>query len=120
MNREIHTIDAAGVSLGRVATQVAVLLMGKNKASYVPYKDEGDKVVITNYSKMKFTGANKMEQKRYYRPTKRVGGLKSETLRDLWDRRPEEVLKRAVLGMLPKNTLRKAMIKRLSINDSTE
>ncbi|MDZ4221286.1 MAG: 50S ribosomal protein L13 [Patescibacteria group bacterium] len=116
MQREMHNIDASGVSLGRVAAKAAVLLMGKNKASYVPYKDEGDQVIVANYAKMKITG-DKMEQKRYYRPTTRPGSLKSETMRELMARRPQEVLKRAVYGMLPKNTLRKEMIKRLTIKD---
>lgn len=116
MQRETHIINASGVSLGRIAAQSAVLLMGKNKASYVPYKDEGDLVVVTNYTKMKITG-DKMVQKRYYRPTTRPGSLRSETMRELMARRPQEVLKRAVYGMLPKNTLRKEMIKRLTIKD---
>ncbi|MBU2575536.1 50S ribosomal protein L13 [Patescibacteria group bacterium] len=114
MDRKIHKIDATKVSLGRIATQVAWLLMGKHKASYVPYKDDGDFVVIENLDKMKFTG-NKMEQKKYYRGTTRVGALKSETLRSLWERRPKEVLRKAVMGMLPKNKLRAEMIKRLEI-----
>lgn len=116
MQRATHTIDASGVSLGRVATQAAVLLMGKHKASYVPYQDQGDAVVVTNYRTMKFTGS-KMEQKRYFRPTTRPGSLKSESLRELWNRRPEAVLRKAVYGMLPKNTLRKGMIKRLVIKN---
>lgn len=114
MQRATHTIDASGIPLGRIASQAARLLMGKNKASYVPYKDEGDAVVVTNYAQMKVTGS-KMDQKRYYRPTSRPGSLKSETMRELMNRRPEEVLKRAVYGMLPKNTLRKSMIRRLII-----
>ncbi|MBI1961580.1 MAG: 50S ribosomal protein L13 [Parcubacteria group bacterium] len=118
MQRNTHTIDASGVTLGRVATQAARFLMGKHKASYVPYQDEGDLVVIVNYGSVKFTGS-KMEQKRYFRPTTRPGSLRSETLWQLWQRRPNEVLRKAVYGMLPKNTLRKQMIKRLSINDAT-
>jgi len=117
MQRTTHTIDASGIPLGRVASQIARLLMGKNKASYVPYKDEGDTVVVENYAKMKITG-DKMDQKLYFRPTRRPGSLKSESLRQLLNRRPEEVLKRAVYGMLPKNSLRKSMIKRLLIRDA--
>ncbi|MEK7189281.1 MAG: 50S ribosomal protein L13 [Patescibacteria group bacterium] len=119
MQRTTHTIDASGTPLGRIASRAALLLMGKNKASYVPYKDEGDAVVVENYAKMKITG-DKLEQKRYYRPTKRPGGLKSESMRELLARRPEEVLKRAVYGMLPKNSLRKSMIRRLIIRGVTE
>jgi large subunit ribosomal protein L13 len=116
MERKTHTIDAEKVSLGRVASEVAKLLIGKHKPDYVPYKDQGDNVVVINYSKIKFTGG-KMEKKKYYRPTTRVGALKSETLESLWKRRPNEVLRLAVNGMLPKNSLRKEMIKRLKIQE---
>jgi len=116
MQRETHTIDATEIPLGRLASKIAWLLMGKQKASYVPYKDDGSIVIIENLDKIKFTARNKkMEQKKYYRGTKRVGALKSETLRSLWERRPKEVLRRAVMGMLPKNKLRTQMIKRLEI-----
>lgn len=114
MTRQTRTINAEKASLGRVATEAAHFLMGKHKASYVPYKDEGDIVVVENLDKVKFTG-NKMSQKLYYRPTQRVGHLKSETLFSLWGRRPKEVLRKAVFGMLPKNKLRPEMIKRLKI-----
>jgi len=114
MQRATHTIDASKRTLGRLATEVAKLLMGKHKPAYVPYKDEGDMVLITNAKALVFTG-NKMNQKLYYRPTTRVGALKSESLAHLWERRPEEVIRKAVYGMLPKNSLRKEMIKRLKI-----
>lgn len=114
MDRKTHKIDATGIALGRIATQIAWILMGKQKASYVPYKDDGDFVIVENLDKLKFTG-KKMEQKKYYRPTTRVGHLKSETLASLWERRPKEVLRKAVMGMLPKNKLRPKMIKRLEI-----
>jgi large subunit ribosomal protein L13 len=117
MERNTHTIDAKGISLGRVATQVAHLLMGKHKPSYVAYRDLGDRVIVSNLKLIKFTG-NKLEQKKYYRPTTRVGALKSETLASLWKRRPQEVMRKAVMGMLPKNSLRKEMIKRLTIKDA--
>lgn len=116
INREKHTLTAKGVSLGRVATQAADFLMGKNKASYVPYLDQGDFVEVTDFKKVKITG-DKLRQKLYYRPTTRPGSLKSENMATLLARRPHEVLKRAVWGMLPKNTLRKSMIKRLTISD---
>ncbi|MAG28669.1 50S ribosomal protein L13 [bacterium] len=112
------TIDAEGISLGRVAAQAAHILMGKDKANYVPYKDQGGSVVVTNFKKVKITG-NKLEQKRYYSPTTRVGALKSETLGSLMSRRPNEVLRKAVMGMLPKNSLRREMIKRLTIKAET-
>jgi len=116
MERKTHTIDAENVSLGRVASEAAKFLIGKHKPNYVPYKDQGDSVLITNYDKVKFTGG-KMEKKKYYFPTTRVGALKSETLASLWKRRPNEVLRKAVYGMLPKNSLRKEMIKRLKIQE---
>ncbi|MBI4122489.1 MAG: 50S ribosomal protein L13 [Parcubacteria group bacterium] len=116
LQRKKHHIDAGGTSLGRVASQAARLLMGKHKASYVPYLDGGDFVEVTGFKKVKITG-DKRNQKLYFRPTTRPGGLKSENLASLLARRPHEVLKRAVWGMLPKNSLRKEMIKRLSIAD---
>jgi len=100
--------------LGRVATEAAGLLMGKHKPEYVPYKDMGDSVKIAGYAKVKFTG-KKLEQKLMYHSTMRVGKLKSESLANLFKRRPHDVLRRAVYGMLPKNSLRKEMIKRLII-----
>lgn len=107
-----HEIDATGVSLGRVADQAAKFLMGKHKASFVRHRDTGDAVKILNWRQIKFTG-EKLTSKRYYRPTKRPGALKSETLAHLWQRRPQEVIRKAVWGMLPKNSLRKKMIQRL-------
>jgi len=114
INRETHKIDANKIPLGRVATKVAAILMGKTKPSYKPYKDEGDFVVVENFDKIVFTG-NKLKQKMYYKPTNRPGKLKSESLGHLLKRRNIEVLRRAVWGMLPKNTLRKSMIKRLTV-----
>jgi len=112
--RKTHTIDASGLALGRVATQIAWLLMGKHKAAFVRHQDLGDTVKVVNFDKIKFTGS-KLKQKLYYRPTRRVGALKSENLESLLKRRPQEPLRRAVWGMLPKNSLRKEMIKRLII-----
>lgn len=114
IKRAEHTIDAAQKSLGRVATQVASLLMGKHKAEFLRREDRGDTVKVINYGQIVFTG-NKLKQKLYYRPTQRPGKLKSENLESLWQRRPQEVLRQAVWGMLPKNSLRKQMIKRLMI-----
>lgn len=110
--RTMHTIDAAGTPLGRVAAQAAKFLMGKHKASFVRHQDMGDEVQIINWRQVKFTGA-KLKSKLYFRPTKRPGALKSETLSHLWQRRPQEVLRKAIWGMLPKNSLRKKMIQRL-------
>lgn len=115
MNKRVeHIINAKGVSLGRVATQAANFLQGKHKVDFVNRADRGEAVKITNYSQIIFTG-NKLKQKFYYRPTTRPGKLKSENLESLWKRRPKEVLRQAIWGMLPKNSLRKEMIKRLLI-----
>ncbi len=102
------------MALGRLASQAAVFLMGKHKPSFERRVDNGDWVEVVNYSQVKFTG-NKMRDKLYYNETKRPGGLKSENLASLWKRRPHEVLRKAIWNMLPKNTLRKQMIKRLKI-----
>ena len=112
MERKTHTIDATGKVLGRLATQIAVLLRGKHKPTFVPYKDEGDFVVVENIKNIKITG-KKLEQKKYYRHSGYPGGLKEVSLKKLFDERPGEVLKKAIWGMLPRNKLRKEMIKRL-------
>lgn len=112
IKRETHTIDATGKVLGRLATEVAVLLRGKNKPDFLPYKDVGDIVVVVNADKIKITG-RKIEQKKYYHHTGYLGGLKAEPLKTIFSKNPGEVLKRAVFGMLPKNKLRNKWIKRL-------
>ena len=114
MQRNVHAIDAEGKSLGRLAAEAAIFLMGKHKTDYHPRTDSGDFVAVKNFLRVKFTG-NKMEQKLYYRPTRQPGRLRSDKLQDLWARNPKEVLRKAIWGMLPKNSLRSAMIKRLSI-----
>lgn len=112
MERRNHTIDAKNRSLGRLASEIAILLRGKNKPTFVPYKDEGDIVTIKNIEKMRITG-RKIDQKKYYHYSGYSGGLKEIPLKTLWKDNPGDVLKRAVLGMLPKNKLRKEQIKRL-------
>ncbi len=112
MERKTHKIDAAGKSPGRLASEIAILLRGKNKPDFEPYKDEGDEVVVENVEEMQITG-KKLEQKKYYRHSGYPGGLKEEPLSKVMDEKPEEVLRRAVNGMLPKNKLRKKQIKRL-------
>jgi large subunit ribosomal protein L13 len=114
MERKTHTIDAAGKVLGRLASEIAVLLRGKQKPDFVPYKDMGDFVVVKNVEKIKITG-KKLEQKKYYRHSGYLGGLKEIPLKTLFKERPAEVFKKAVLGMLPKNKLRAKMIKRLKL-----
>lgn len=110
--RRIHKIDAAKIPLGRLATQAAILLRGKHKPDFVPYLDRGDYVVVTNYEKIILTG-RKREQKIYYHHSGYPGHLKETPVKRLLASRPEEVIRRAVYQMLPKNKLRAKMIKRL-------
>lgn len=113
IKRETQTIDATGKSLGRLAVQVAVLLRGKHKPNFVPYKDMGDVVIVKNADKIKFTG-NKLENKKYFRFTGYLGNLKTTTLGEFLEKKgPKEVLRSAVMGMLCKNKLRAKQIKRL-------
>jgi large subunit ribosomal protein L13 len=112
MKRETHIIDATGKVLGRLASQIAILLMGKQKPNYDPSKDMGDVVIVKNVDKIKFTG-KKLEKEKYYRHSGYIGGLKEIPIKKIFKEKPEFLLKKAVQGMLPKNKLRKRMIKRL-------
>jgi len=114
MERQTHTIDATGKVLGRLASEIVILLRGKQKPDFFPYKDMGDFVIVKNVGKLKITG-KKLEKKKYYRHSEYIGGLKTIPLKKEFAERPAEVLRRAVLGMLPKNKLRSRMIKRLKI-----
>jgi len=109
-----YTIDASGKVLGRLAAEIAVLLRGKNKPDFSPHIDAGDTVVVINTSKIKITG-KKAEQKKYYRHSGYVGGIKEISYKEFFKKNPNQVLKRAVYGMLPKNKLRAKMIKRLKL-----
>lgn len=112
--RRWHLIDAQGQILGRLSTKVARFLMGKDKVEYVPYLDLGDYVVVINAKNVAVTG-RKETDKIYYRHSGYPGGLKAETLRELRQRRPEEIIRRAVKGMLPQNKLGRRMITRLHL-----
>jgi large subunit ribosomal protein L13 len=112
MKRKTHTIDATGKVLGRLASEIAILLQGKHKPDFVPYKDMGDFVIVKNVEKMKITG-EKMEKKKYFSHSGYLGGGKEIPLKQVFKENPSKVLKRAVFGMLPKNRLRKRKIKRL-------
>lgn len=112
INRKIHKIDANGEAVGRVASNISILLMGKNKASYAPNIDDGDFVEVANICKLKFTG-KKLEQKKYYHFSGYPGGLKDKKIKEVFANNPQEVLYKAVYNMLPKNKLRKEFIKRL-------
>jgi len=112
MKRQTQTIDAAGKILGRLATEIAVLLRGKGRSDFRPNQDSGDFVVVKNVDKIKVTG-KKMEQKKYYHYSGYPGGMKETSLKKLFEKSPTEVLRKAVFGMLPKNKLRAEQIKRL-------
>jgi large subunit ribosomal protein L13 len=112
MKRQTQTIDATNKVLGRLATEIAVLLRGKHRPDFQPNQDRGDIVVVKNVDKIKLSG-RKLEQKKYYRHSGYMGGLKETPLKKVFDKSPAEVLKRTVFGMLPKNKLRAEQIKRL-------
>jgi large subunit ribosomal protein L13 len=112
--RDWYVVDAEGKTLGRLATQIADTLRGKRKPQYTPHVDTGDFVVVVNAEKIAVTG-NKLDQKRYYRHSGYPGGLRSRTLREQLDRRPTEVLRKAVRGMLPKNRLAGKQLTKLKI-----
>lgn len=114
MKRSWHLIDAKDEILGRISTKIARHLIGKDKVECVPHQDVGDHVVVINAKEVGVTG-KKEKQKTYYRHSGYPGGLRSETLGELRERRPEEIIRRAVKGMLPKNKLQKPMLKRLHI-----
>ena len=107
-------IDATGQTLGRLATQIANTLRGKNKPEFTPHCDVGDFVIVVNAERIAVTG-KKMEEKRYYRHSGYPGGLKSRTLAEMLDRRPEEVIRKAVKGMLPRNRLGRAQLRKLKV-----
>jgi large subunit ribosomal protein L13 len=112
--RDWYVVDAEGKTLGRLATRIADTLRGKDKPQYTPHVDTGDFVVVVNAEKIQVTG-DKLDQKRYYRHSGYPGGLRSRTLREQLDRRPTEVLRTAVKGMLPKNRLARQQITKLKI-----
>ncbi|MFC2169136.1 50S ribosomal protein L13 [Acidobacteriota bacterium] len=107
-------IDAEGKILGRLATEIAILLRGKKKPQYVDFLDNGDFVVVINAEKVKTTG-RKVDQKKYYSHSGYPGGLKERTLLELLEKKPEEVIRKAVRGMIPKNKLGRAVFKKLKV-----
>jgi large subunit ribosomal protein L13 len=112
--RDWVVVDAAGKTLGRLATQVADTLRGKRKPEYTPHCDVGDFVIVVNAEKVAVTG-NKREDKLYYRHSGYPGGLRSRTLGDMLERRPEEVIRLAVKGMMPRNRLARAQLRKLKV-----
>jgi large subunit ribosomal protein L13 len=107
-------VNAEGKILGRLASEVAVLLRGKRKPEYVNFLDCGDFVIVINAEKIKVTG-KKMEQKKYYSHSGYPGGLKEKSFKDLLEKKPEEIIKKAVWGMIPKNKLGRATLKKLKV-----
>jgi len=107
-------VDAADKVLGRLAVDIASILRGKTKPEYTPHVDTGDFVVVINAEKVKLTG-NKLEDKMYYRHSGYMGGLKKASAKDVLAKKPEEIIRHAVKGMLPKNSLGKAMFKKLKV-----
>jgi large subunit ribosomal protein L13 len=107
-------VDARGKTLGRLATQIADMLRGKRKPEYTPHIDTGDFVVVVNAEKIHVTG-DKMSQKRYWRHSGYPGGIRSRTLGEMLERRPEEVIRKAVKGMLPRNRLARRQITKLKV-----
>ena len=114
IDRLWYVVDAEGKTLGRLATQIADMLRGKGKPQYTPHVDTGDFVVVVNAEKIVVTG-KKLDDKIYYRHSGYPGGLKSRSLRDELARRPTEVLRKAVKGMLPRNRLARAQMRKLKI-----
>ena len=119
VSRNWVLIDAEGAVLGRLATQIAMILRGKNKPQFTPNSDCGDFVVVINADKVQLTG-NKADQKVYYRHSGYNGGLKAESFRVAMEKHPEQVIERAVRGMLPKTTLGRAQLKKLKVYAGAE
>ena len=114
INREWYVVDATGLTLGRLASQIASVLRGKHKPIFSPHMDCGDFVIVINAEKVRVTG-DKLDQKMYYRHSGYPGGLKTISLRDQMKQHPDRVIRLAVRGMLPKNRLGRQMIKKLKV-----
>ena len=114
VERKWYVVDAEGKNLGRMASQIAAILRGKNKPEYTPHIDTGDYVIVVNAEKVKVTG-KKLQQKIYYNHSDYVGGMKETTLAELLAKKPEKVIELAVKGMLPKGPMGRDMIKKLHV-----
>jgi large subunit ribosomal protein L13 len=119
VTRSWRVVDADGATLGRLATEVAAILRGKHKTMFSPHLDTGDPVIVVNAAKVRVTG-NKLKAKNYVRHSGYPGGLRTETLEQLLARRPEEVIRRAVRGMLPRNRLGEQMSRKLHVYAGAE
>ena len=119
VDRKWYLIDATNIPLGRVASQVAAILRGKNKTIYTPHVDTGDYVIVINSDKMVLTG-NKLNDKKYFHHSGYPGGIKEETYKDIMNKKSDFALERAVKGMLPKNSLGKKMFTKLKVYKGSE
>ena len=119
IERKWYVVDATGYTLGRLASEVAKILRGKNKPIFTPHIDTGDYVIITNAEKIQVTG-KKLDQKIYYHHSDYVGGMKETTLREMLNKKPERVIELAVKGMLPKGPLGRSMMTKLHVYTGAE
>ncbi len=119
LDKKWYLIDADGKTLGRLSTEIAVILKGKHKPTYTPHVDTGDFVVVINCEKVRLTG-KKLQNKIYYRHTQHPGGLKAMNYRTFLEKTPEKVIHKAVKGMLPHNKLGRKMIKKLKVYKGSE
>ena len=119
VERKWYVVDATGYTLGRLASEVAKVLRGKNKPVFTPHVDTGDYVIVVNADKIKVTG-KKLDQKIYYHHSDYVGGMKEQTLKEKLAKKPEDVIYLAVKGMLPKGPLGRQMIKKLHVYAGAE
>jgi len=119
VKRDWYVVDAAGKTLGRLSTEIAHRLRGKHKTEFTPHVDTGDYIVVVNAGKVRVTG-NKAQNKMYYRHTGFPGGLKEMSFQKLIERKPEQAIELAVKGMLPRNPLGRAMLKKLKVYASAD
>ena len=119
IERKWYVVDAEGCTLGRLSSQIASVLRGKNKPVFTPHVDTGDNVIVINAEKIKVTG-KKMDQKVYYNHSDYVGGMRETTLKELMAKKPEMVIELAVKGMLPKGPLGRQMLKKLHVYAGAE
>ena len=119
IERKWYVVDATGQTLGRMASEIAKVLRGKNKPEFTPHEDTGDYVIVVNAEKVSFTG-RKLDQKIYYNHSEYVGGMRETTLREMLQKKPEKVVELAVKGMLPKGPLGRSMLKKLHVYAGAE
>jgi large subunit ribosomal protein L13 len=119
IDKKWYVVDAAGHTLGRLSSEIAKVLRGKNKPTYTPFIDTGDNVIIVNADKIKVTG-KKLEQKTYFNHSGHVGGVRETTLAEMMAKKPTDVITLAVKGMLPKGPLGRSMLKKLHVYAGSE